>query len=127
MRVCPKCGFIDPPMWRGSIAHREIDFTRFDDLASEYPLLAQKVKEEQSQKGTKNFVEDAHYAYHLTKSGNVERQAKLDNPTYYLKWAIPVEGTKYKRKCTYVQCLHPRISPHQTRLLEVKSRKEAEA
>lgn len=116
MRVCPKCGYHESPIWRPSIAHREIDFCRFEDFQQEHPKLAEKLLESQQRKGTKNVVEDEIYAYHLTKGGNVERQAKIDNPAFRVKWLIPVEAAPYKKKATYIECLRPKLPQEQRKL-----------
>ena len=82
MRVCPKCGYQDPPYWRHSKHSYWIDFTEYENFALLHPELAKKLE------AGKN-VEDELYVYHRTRSGiKVERKAKID---YGNQMRIPME------------------------------------
>ena len=79
MRVCPKCGHIDPPDWRHSKYSYWIDQTEYAQwLSMGYPEIP---------KGGK--WEDEINVYRRTKkSGRVERKAKVD---YGYEWNVPME------------------------------------
>jgi len=87
MRVCPKCGYVDPPIWRQSAFHQTISFTEISNIEYENPEIAIKLKEN-------NRISDGVYAYKLTRFGRVERQAILDNPAWEKHWDIPAEKSK---------------------------------
>jgi len=123
MRVCPECGFVDPVIWRSSIACREIDFCNFEDLQAMNVKLAWKILREQKKYGTKNFVEDGIYVYHLTKGMFVERQAIMDNPAYKKHWKIPREASPHKDPRGYVQCIHKPLPKGQKTLLPRKKKR----
>ena len=80
MRVCPKCKYVDPPYWRYSFCD-QIDYTEYENFKIMHPKLA----EELVRKKTIADIDEV-YAYHLTKGWNVERQAILQNPTWYKRW-----------------------------------------
>lgn len=65
MRVCPKCGYVENPLWRPSMKFA-MDFMRLDDFKNEYPGIAEQVTKSK-------FVVEEPFVYHLTKGGNVER------------------------------------------------------
>ena len=89
MRVCPKCGYVDPPEWRHSRYSYWIDFTEFENFKRLNPELAENFK-----KGTKK--QDENFVYRRNKStGNVERKAKID---YGGQWTIPMERRNRKEK-----------------------------
>ena len=82
MRVCPKCGYIDPPEWKHSKYSYWIDNITIDDFQKLSPTLL-KILEDQK------FAEDEFYVYRLTKNKRrVERKAKVD---YGQQWTIPME------------------------------------
>jgi len=62
MRVCPKCGFEDPPYWRkGQGDHYgDMDICRIEDLDENQPEVAKALREHGE------FFDD-YYAYRLTK------------------------------------------------------------
>lgn len=78
MRICPKCGYEDPPQWKQSMHFHE-DYMPFTDFEMFYPKLAILVLKQK-------YVEDKPFVYHLTKGRNVLRQAIIDNPTYFVRW-----------------------------------------
>lgn len=89
MRVCPKCGYIDPPQWRTSI--KGYSYTEYENFKELHPDLAKKVT---SQKHV--ISKDNLYVYHLTRGGFVERWAIMENPTYEKSWSIPMEKAKHR-------------------------------
>ena len=73
MRVCPKCGFIDPPHWKHCKWSYYIDGITFENFKLLYPNLGLKLKR------PKDITEDKDFVYRLTKTGLVvERKAKID-------------------------------------------------
>jgi len=46
MRVCPKCGYVDPPWWRPSRWQPEHDTARIDDLLLHEPELLKQLERE---------------------------------------------------------------------------------
>ena len=88
MRVCPKCGYKDPSYWKPSAFHPEISHCRLGTFNEHYPQLAIKLQKEL-------YFSDGVYAYHLTKGGNVERQAVCENPEWKNQWYIPTESAHH--------------------------------
>jgi len=83
MRVCPKCGYIDPPEWRHSKYSYWIDWTELENFKKLHPKLANDF-----QNGLK-ITEDEDYFYRIMKHGrSVERKAKVD---YGEQWNVPME------------------------------------
>lgn len=86
MRVCPKCGYVDPPYWRHSTFSAWIDLTEFESFKDLHPELAERLE-----KGEK-IVEDEHYYYRRTKNlKRVHRKAKID---FMGAWVQPQEHAK---------------------------------
>ena len=125
MRVCPKCGHHDPWYWRGSATAVGLEFCWFTEFQIDYPELAKKLTEAKSEFGTKNFVFDKDYCYHLTKGMRVERQSLIENSCPDKFWHIPVEASPNKRPSSFgVNPLHHgkklnKLPKNQRRLLEV--------
>jgi len=83
MRVCPKCGFVDPPEWRHSRYSYWIDFCKTEDFKCLEPEMAKELL------NGKKTVEDKNYVYRMTKNGRrIERKALVD---YGYQWNIPME------------------------------------
>jgi len=75
MRVCPKCGYRDPPYWRPA-RHRYIsDICHITDLDVNEPELAKKVRVFGR---APNYYCDGKYYYRLTASNTVERTERDD-------------------------------------------------
>jgi hypothetical protein len=89
MRVCPKCGFVDPPIWKQSAFHQNISFTEFGSLELEEPELSKRLAESPTKR-----CSNGPYAYKLTRFYRVERQAILENPNWEKQWDIPAENSK---------------------------------
>lgn len=82
MRVCPKCGFIDPPQWKHSKYSYWIDNIRLEDFRELYPELAKELEATLT-------ARDKDYIYRITKNkSRVERKAIVD---YGEQWTIPME------------------------------------
>jgi len=127
MRVCPECGHHDPWYWRGSATAVGVEFCRLSDFQEDYQELSKLLIDAKKEYGTKNFVFDEHYCYHLTKGLRVERQSLIENPQPNKFWHIPVEKSPNKPNVAFgVNPRHhgkkiPRIyNPHpfQKKLLE---------
>jgi len=75
MRVCPECGYVDPPEWRHSRFSYWLDICYVDDFERLNPELGKKLR-----KAKRGFVvEDKDYWYRIGKNGvYVERKAKID-------------------------------------------------
>jgi len=119
VRVCPKCGHHDPWYWRGSGLVAGLEFCRFSDFKQDYQQIADALLKTQAQFGTKNFVFDKDYCYHLTKGMNVERQSLIENPDPKTKWHIPCEGSPTKPHIAYG--IHP---AHHGKTMEYKGQKK---
>jgi hypothetical protein len=39
MRFCPKCGYEDPPYWRHHRFVSDVDYSRYEDVLTDYPFL----------------------------------------------------------------------------------------
>ena len=74
MRVCPKCGYIDPPEWKHTRYSYWIDDCSFENFKILFPDLAKIIKCKGSQIDDKYYV----YRHTLSKEGWVERKAKID-------------------------------------------------
>jgi len=68
MRVCPNCGYVDPPWWRiGARARIEYEVTHINDLEVNEPEFAERLKKEIE-------IVDEFNAYRLYESGWVRRR-----------------------------------------------------
>ena len=71
MRVCPKCGYVDPPYWRHSIYSYWIDFTEYENFKNMHPELCPLQSGE--------LTEDEYFVYRrMKKSDFIERKAIVD-------------------------------------------------
>jgi hypothetical protein len=70
MRVCPKCGYNDPIIWKNMPHQLYQEYTTFEDFEQEYPDLAPKLKL------SPKLLLDSCNGYHLSKSGHVHRCPK---------------------------------------------------
>lgn len=68
MKVCPKCGFIDPPYWLPS-RWRITEYCRIEDLQRDQPRLAQELEKVKPMQ----IIEDQYYFYRMNEAGFVER------------------------------------------------------
>lgn len=72
MKICPKCGFEDNPMWRVRKSRQFCDYVKTETLEYNEPHLFMKIKEKHPEK-----YFDGHFVYHITRTGmNVERIEK---------------------------------------------------
>jgi len=67
MRICPKCGYVDPPIWRHDRFKRNLDISHYEDFKEWYPNIRFK----------DGWGEDQHYVYRRT-SLYVLRKAKVN-------------------------------------------------
>ena len=70
MRVCPECGYVDPPEWKNTRWQLYTEYMTFEDFQTLYPNQAAALKE------NPKLVTDDVNGYHLTKSGHVHRVPK---------------------------------------------------
>jgi len=80
MKVCPKCGYEDPPYWKHS-RHgwdRQTDYCRIEDIKNLEPALYEIL----TQKGE---CDDGLYYYKLSKGGYVYRLLSRDGKQAYNK------------------------------------------
>ena len=76
MRVCPNCGYRDPPYWRPAKMHNpsgDIDITRIDSLIIWQPQIAKQLL---NQRGKP--VTDPHFAYIIGKRGVWVKRVAID-------------------------------------------------
>jgi len=67
IRVCPKCGFHDLPIWRNSRFYFNVDVARISDIEYWDSRLASKIK-------INNFFQDEVFSYLLRPDGMVLRK-----------------------------------------------------
>lgn len=76
MRICPKCGHIDPFCWRDAYSKgMEVQYATLAELKESQPEIAQALMD--SQPNPKNPIREVvvePYAYGLWKSGYVRRR-----------------------------------------------------
>ena len=113
MRVCPKCGYIDPPEWKHSKYSYWIDNCLLEDFRRLQPDIARILEAQGS-------AEDRYYIYRLTKDKRrVERKAKVD---YGEQWTIPMERAYHKHNFRDFRPCWFRLHPTQTKLDEIFSK-----
>ena len=72
MRVCPKCGHGDHPMWRPRASRPFCEYVKAETLEYNASELFAKIKDAQPE-----FYFDGHFIYHISRTGlNVERIEK---------------------------------------------------
>jgi len=108
MRICPKCGYTDPPEWRHSKYSYWIDFCTWEDFKRLHPGLSEKLK----CPGEK--IEDENFVYRRNQNGRyVERKAKID---YNDQFNLPMEKARHDKRSHWsrntkhtqlTQYLHP--------------------
>lgn len=95
MRICPKCGYSDPPIWKVTRYRVHCDYARIEDFREYYP----RIKIEKGER-----VSDGLYVYKRSSKGDglyVERQCLRDNPNAMLQWIPDFETpTSYDRQQT---------------------------
>jgi len=73
MRVCPKCGYKDPPIWRPAKMHNpsgDIDIARIDDVQIWLPKVAEQLL---LMRG-KDVIVEGIFAYYIGKTGHWVRR-----------------------------------------------------
>ena len=71
MRVCPKCGYSDNPLWENCRFKRDLQVMRIEDFKCHYPDLAKRIEEEP-------YVQDGQFVYHKTGKFYVLRKEPMD-------------------------------------------------
>jgi len=77
MRVCPKCGHRDEPIWRPAKMHNpsgDIDIARIDDVQVWLPKIAEQLN---LVRGKEAIVEGI-FAYYIGKRGHWVRRIAAD-------------------------------------------------
>jgi hypothetical protein len=127
MRVCPKCGFIDPPEWKHVKWSYHIDSCSLDNFQRLHLELAEKLLKS-------DLTEDSLYVYRLSRSHKgkgipiwVERKAKIDyDEKLYEKFPHfkSVKITKHGIDSVAHDFLKAwqKWTPKQTKILEVKQK-----
>ena len=114
MRVCPKCGYVDPPEWKHHRWSYWIDICHIEEFKVLQLELANRLL-----KGEK-LVEDKNYIYRLYAKGRqfVQRKALID---YGYQWEPPMEPVNhkspFKSKPPHFR-KHWKLDPNQKKLLE---------
>jgi len=68
IRVCPRCGYRDPPIWRPAKIHNpsgDIDIARLDDVKAWQPKVERQLE---ISRGKKAVIEGV-FAYYIGKRG----------------------------------------------------------
>ena len=109
MRVCPKCGYLEPEEWKPTTwkSAQFIDCIRVCELQRIDITLFQAIKNVSPE----DYLED-HYAYKISKEGKGVWILRRWKPIYSIqKWkVIPAEKTKKAKDF-----------PNQSKLLDVKA------
>lgn len=121
MRICPKCGFIDPPEWKHCKFSYHIDTIRLEEFINTYPNLAKNLH------NGGDITEDENYYYRLTKTKlTVFRKAKIEwtegNPFGAEKYERFNHGSPWAKKDRRKEKdwdVWKRVAPDQTKLLEI--------
>lgn len=117
MRVCPQCGFNDPPMWITTPYRVHCDYCRIEDFEQYYPEI-------KLEKGERKA--DGLCAYKRSKTGKyVERQYLRDNPDALTNWVPDYEPNRPKNKKPKPFIGQKRKDKTQTKLLSVVSNSNA--
>ena len=107
MRVCPKCGYEDPPCWRNNPHTNYTQYCHLEELEVWDKALAEEIKK------TRHDITKDGYIYHLTKTSNhVKRIAQKDAKSP-LKFGEPDQESGRPAFRFYAK--------NQSRLLEVSS------
>jgi len=127
MRVCPKCGHIDPGEWKHTKFSYYIDQCSYENFQVLHPKLALKLDDVGKQ------TEDDNYIYYRTKSGfYVLRKAKIDIGLASSVWTDGLEkhhrgwplGRSKLPDKTQIRDLAKhwdRLNPNQKKLLEIET------
>jgi len=105
MRVCPKCGYIDPAEWKHVTFSYYIDSCRLQEFQKLEPSLYTDICH-------KKIVEDSLYVYRLAKKGiYVNRKAKID---YGYSYADKTEKTPdTKGETMHLETLRAKNKKHE--------------
>lgn len=90
MRICPKCGYREHPIWRPRRSRVFCDYAKTEDIKYILPELYTNIE-----KAHPEFYFDGHFIYHITKTGlNIE---KIEKELFDLmKWGSePQEKTNH--------------------------------
>lgn len=114
MRVCPKCGFIDPPHWKHSKFSYHIDTISPENFKMLYPKLAKNLKKAGA------ITEDKDNYYRLAKTKLVVmRKAKIEWTEKNPFGAEKYEKFNHWKKLRDNDKSWSTVNPSQIKLLEV--------
>ena len=71
MRVCPKCGYVDPLQWKNLPMRLYGEYMTFEEFKELYPTIAEQLRQ------NPKIVFNEYNAYHLSKAGYVHRCPKI--------------------------------------------------
>ena len=96
MRICPKCGYHDPAIWRPAKMHNpsgDIDIARLTDVEVWLPRLHDKIVQVRG----RDAVVEGIYAYYIGKRGTWVRRiaAHLYNSGGLSAFKPPYESSKH--------------------------------
>jgi len=109
LRVCPKCGHHDLPIWRNSRFYFNVDVCKISDLEYWESSLAEKIKAQQ-------YYEDGHFAYLLQAGQTTVLRKEIE----LLNKDIDGEGATAKKEKWFkinVEKHRKRMDSSQTKLL----------
>ena len=110
MRVCPKCGHSDNPLWRNCIFSRDHQFMRIEDFKEAYPHLAEKIE-------THKYVRDGQFLYHKGTKYVLRKEPVSWNVPFWEQFER--QGRKFKDMASHYNALK-KNAKFQKRLFEEK-------
>lgn len=105
MRVCPKCGYREPPIWLNHQFQQHVSYARVEDFEKYYPHLAKRIVKA-------GYVTSDKYCYYRRSSKGapfIHRWSKEYGPKGF---HLDYEKSNLKKEW---------VDPTQKKLLEVKN------
>lgn len=75
MRLCPKCGHVDPEWWRPAAFHQHIDYAQYDVLELFEPEIIKELEGKKA--GTVIFIEP--FAYWKSPKSETVRRSSIED------------------------------------------------
>lgn len=95
MRICPKCGHVDPEWWRPAAFHQHIDYAQLDVISQFEPEVFEALKGKPA--GTVVFIEP--FAYWKSPKSETIRRCSIED--YELKGkSVPQERVSHNPQVT---------------------------
>lgn len=107
MKICPKCGYDEHPMWRSRSSRAFCSYVKTETLQYNEPELYEKIKKAMDE--GKPYYYDGTCVYHITKTGlNAE---KIEKEYYdYMGW-----GAEPQEKVDHSPLAHvPKLAEYMT-------------